>query len=104
MMAITPRGTLLFPMIRPLGLVSILSTRPMGSGRAIICRTPSTISATRSSVRVRRSNRAGRIPADSAAATSSLLADSHSCLRSVSIFAIASRAAFFFAVPAVDKM
>ena len=46
----TPRGTLRLPMISPFGRVSILSTRPMGSGRAQICRIPSTIPAMRSAM------------------------------------------------------
>ena len=87
-------------MISPLGRVSILSTFPMGSGRAATCRTASTMPETRSSVKVSRSSMAGRIPASLAAATSWALAESHSPRRSVKMSAMASRAAFFFAVPA----
>ena len=101
MMAMTPRGTRRRPMMRPLGRVSILSTLPMGSGRAATCRTPSTMPATRSGVRVSRSSMAGRIPASLAAATSSALAASHSACRSVKMSAMAASAAFFLAVPAV---
>ena len=103
MMAMTPRGTRRRPMIRPLGRVSILSTLPMGSGRAATCRTPSTMPATRSGVRVSRSSMAGRIPASFAAATSSALAESHSVCRSVRTSAMAFSAAFFLAVPAVAR-
>ena len=103
MMAMTPRGTRRRPMMRPLGRVSILSTLPMGSGRAATCRTPSTMPAIRSGVRVSRSSMAGRIPASLAAATSSALAASHSACRSVNISAMAASAAFFLAVPAVAR-
>ena len=103
MMAMTPRGTRRRPMMRPLGRVSILSTRPMGSGREMICRTPSTMPAIRSGVSVRRSSMAGRIPASRAAATSAALAASHSSCRWVKTAAMASSAAFFKAVPAVDR-
>ena len=103
MMAMTPRGTRRRPMMRPLGRVYILSTTPMGSGRAATCRTPSTMPAMRSAVRVSRSSMAGRIPASFAAATSSALAESHSPCRSVRMAAMASSAAFFFAVPAVES-
>ena len=78
MMAMTPRGTRRRLMIRPLGRVSVRSARPMGSGRAITWRTPSTIPAIRSGVSVSRSSMAERIPAAFAAATSSALAESHS--------------------------
>ncbi len=99
----TPRGTLRLPMISPFGRVSILSTRPMGSGRAQICRIPSTIPAMRSAVNASRSSREERIPASLAAAMSRALACSHSACLSVSMFAMACRAAFFFAVPAVAR-
>ena len=104
MMATTPRGTRLRLIMRPLGRVSVLSAVPMGSGRAITCRTPSTMPATRSGVRVSRSSMAGRIPASFAADTSSALAASHSACRSVRMLAMASRAAFFCAVPAVARV
>ena len=104
MMAMTPRGTRRRPMMRPLGRLSILSTLPMGSGRAATCRTPSTMPAIRSAFSVSRSSMAGRIPASFAAATSAALAESHSSCRSVRILAMASRAAFFFAVPAVERV
>ena len=73
----------------------------MGSGRAITCRMASTMPKTRSSVSVSRSSMAGRIPAALAASTSSALAESHSSLRADNTSAMASRAAFFRAVPAV---
>ena len=104
MMATTPRGTRRRPMMRPLGRVSILSTFPMGSGRAATCRTASTMPEIRSSVRVSRSSMAGRIPASLAAAMSSPLAASHSADRFVKVSAMASRAAFFLAVPAVANV
>ena len=104
MMATTPRGTRRRPMMSPLGRVSILSTFPIGSGRAATCRTASTMPEIRSSVRVSRSNMAERIPASFAAATSSALASSHSAERAVKISAMASKAAFFLAVPAVAKV
>ena len=91
-------------MMSPLGRVSILVTWPMGSGRAMTCRTPSTIPAMRSGVKVSRSSMAGRIPASFAAATSAALAESHSSCRAVKMSAIAAKAAFFFAVPAMANM
>ena len=60
--------------------------------------------AMRSGVRVSRSSMAGRMPASLAAATSWALAASHASRHSVSTRAMASSAAFFWAVPAVARV
>ena len=104
MMPMTPRGTLFFPMISPLGLVSMESTWPMGSGNDLSCLTPSTMPSMRFLSRLRRSSMELRMPEASAALRSSSLAESHSSALSISMEAIASRASFFLSVPAEARL
>ena len=52
---ITPRGTLLFPIINPLGLFFMERTSPIGSSNLAICTRPSAICSILSDVNVRRS-------------------------------------------------
>ena len=100
-MATTPKGTEVFSITMPLGLSILFSTLPSGSGRAATSSTPLAMSPILFSVRVSLSIMTS--PRWSlAASTSSALAFRISSFSAISLFAMASRAAFFFSFEAAS--
>ena len=96
--ATTPNGSRTLRMRIPLGRSLSHIVSPTGSGSSATCLTPSTMSAKRASVRVKRSTIAGDSPAALADATSSAFAAPMSALADSRASATAISIAFFCSV------
>ena len=96
--AITPSGTFLYPIIRPLGRCFIEVISPTGSSSATSCLNPSAIPSILASVSVSLSISAGFMPFLTASSTSALLAFLISSAFFISSSATISRTSFFFVI------